>query len=66
MLGILGHLNNGESAENYQEGKTGVSILTSYGVHPHYVNLPIFSEFMENSGLTASKSLKFNIIQGPF
>ena len=59
MLGILGHLNNGESAENYQEGKTGVSILTSYGVHPHYVNLPIFSEFMENrakfmknSGLT--------------
>ena len=37
----------------------GVSILTSYGEKPHYVKLPIFSEFMEksakfmkNSGLT--------------
>ena len=28
---------------------TGVSILTSYGENPHYVKLPIFSEFMENS-----------------
>ena len=28
---------------------TGVSILTSYGEKPHYVKLPIFSEFMENS-----------------
>ena len=27
----------------------GVSILMSYGVNPHYVKLPIFSEFMENS-----------------
>ena len=27
----------------------GVSILMSYGENPHYVNLPIFSEFMENS-----------------
>ena len=27
----------------------GVSILTSYGENPHYVKLPIFSEFMENS-----------------
>ena len=29
--------------------KTGVSILTSYGENPHYVKLPNFSEFMENS-----------------
>ena len=28
---------------------TGVSILTSYGEKPHYVKLPIFSEFMKNS-----------------
>ena len=28
---------------------TGVSILISYGEKPHYVKLPIFSEFMENS-----------------
>ena len=28
---------------------TGVSILPSYGVNPHFVKLPIFSEFMENS-----------------
>ena len=28
---------------------TGVSILTPYGENPHYVKLPIFSEFMENS-----------------
>ena len=28
---------------------TGVSILTSYGENPHYVKLPISSEFMENS-----------------
>ena len=27
----------------------GVSILMSYGENPHYVKLPIFSEFMENS-----------------
>ena len=27
----------------------GVSILISYGEKPHYVKLPIFSEFMENS-----------------
>ena len=27
----------------------GVSILTSYGEKPHYVKLPIFNEFMENS-----------------
>ena len=27
----------------------GISILTSYGVNPHFVKLPIFSEFMENS-----------------
>ena len=26
-----------------------VSILMSYGENPHYVKLPIFSEFMENS-----------------
>ena len=32
-----------------QNIKTGVSILMSYGVNPHYVKLPIFSEFMENS-----------------
>ena len=44
---------------------TGVSILMSYGENPHYVKLPIFKEFMENSTkfmknsrLTASKSLK--------
>ena len=30
----------------------GVSILTSYGENPHYVKLPIFSEFMKNSDLT--------------
>ena len=29
--------------------RTGVSILMSYGENPHYVKLPIFSEFMENS-----------------
>ena len=29
--------------------KPGVSILMSYGENPHYVKLPIFSEFMENS-----------------
>ena len=29
--------------------RAGVSILTSYGEKPHYVKLPIFSEFMENS-----------------
>ena len=28
---------------------SGVSILMSYGDNPHYVKLPIFSEFMENS-----------------
>ena len=28
---------------------SGVSILMSYGENPHYVKLPIFSEFMENS-----------------
>jgi len=28
---------------------TGVSIIMSYGENPHYVKLPIFSEFMENS-----------------
>ena len=28
---------------------TDVSILTSYGENQHYVKLPIFSEFMENS-----------------
>ena len=49
MLGILGHWNIGEPAENYQEGMTGVFILMSYGVNPHYVKLPIFGEFMENS-----------------
>ena len=45
----------------------------SNGENPHYVKLPIFSEFMENSakymknfGLTASKSLKLNPTQGPF
>ena len=27
----------------------GVSILMSYGENPHYVKLPIFSDFMENS-----------------
>ena len=27
----------------------GVSILMSYGENPHYVKLPIFSEFIENS-----------------
>ena len=27
----------------------GVSILMSYGENPHYVKLPIFTEFMENS-----------------
>ena len=32
----------------------GVSILTSYGENPHYVKLPIFSEFIENS----TKSMK--------
>ena len=30
-------------------GQAGVSILMSYGENPHYVKLPIFSEFMENS-----------------
>ena len=29
--------------------RAGVSILMSYGENPHYVKLPIFSEFMENS-----------------
>ena len=29
--------------------EAGVSILMSYGENPHYVKLPIFSEFMENS-----------------
>ena len=28
---------------------SGVSILMSYGENPHYVKLPIFSDFMENS-----------------
>ena len=28
---------------------SGVSILLSYGENPHYVKLPIISEFMENS-----------------
>ena len=32
-----------------QPNKPGVSILMSHGVNPHYVKLPIFSEFMENS-----------------
>ena len=43
--------------------EAGVSILMSYGVNPHFVKLPIFSEFMENSakfmknsGLKASSS----------
>ena len=27
----------------------GVSILMSFGENPHYVKLPIFTEFMENS-----------------
>ena len=31
------------------ENHAGVSILMSYGVKPHFVKLPIFSEFMENS-----------------
>ena len=42
---------------------SGVSILMSYGENPHYVKLPIFGEFMENSakfmknsGLKASTS----------
>ena len=35
--------------ESYFKRDTGVSILMSYGVNPHYVKLPIFSEFMENS-----------------
>ena len=45
----------------------GVSILMSYGENPHYVKLPIFSEFMgnstkfmKNSRLISSKSLKLN------
>ena len=32
-----------------EEARSGVSILMSYGENPHYVKLPIFSEFMENS-----------------
>ena len=31
---------------------SGVSILISYKEKPPVVKLPIFSEFMENSGLT--------------
>ena len=31
------------------EAGPGVSILMSYGENPHYVKLPIFREFMENS-----------------
>ena len=34
---------------SYFEPESGVSILMSYGENPHYVKLPIFSEFMENS-----------------
>ena len=37
------------SLENLRYNITGVSILTSYGENPHYVKLPIFTEFMENS-----------------
>ena len=32
-----------------KDEEAGVSILMSYGENPHYVKLPIFSEFMENS-----------------
>ena len=37
------------SSEKSSNNQPGVSILMSYGVNPHYVKLPIFSEFMENS-----------------
>ena len=38
-----------KSQEDSIWSEAGVSILMSYGVKPHYVKLPIFSEFMENS-----------------
>ena len=39
--------------------KAGVSILISYGEKPHYVKLPIFIEFMENSEIwLTAKSMK--------
>ena len=37
------------SMDSSMDGTPGVSILMSYGENPHYVKLPIFSEFMENS-----------------
>ena len=38
------------SVDTHQlDEQAGVSILTSYGENPHYVKLPIFSKFMENS-----------------
>ena len=39
----------GNQKECRQSFIAGVSILMSYGENPHYVKLPIFSEFMENS-----------------
>ena len=35
--------------ESSTDSEAGVSILMSYGENPHYVKLPIFNEFMENS-----------------
>ena len=47
---ILGELKIGKhQAKCRSLPGPGVSILTSYGENPHYVKLPIFSEFMENS-----------------
>ena len=64
---ILGELKIGKhQAKCRSLPGPGVSILTSYGENPHYVKLPIFSEFMENSSLTAPESLKLNPNQGPF
>ena len=48
----LTHSSNGTGLRRRQcddDADAGVSILTSYGENPHYVKLPIFSEFMENS-----------------
>ena len=78
--GDILHVTNASDDEWWQVVKiimsAGVSILMSYGENPHYVKLPIFSEFMENStkfmkssGLTKwTQNLRLedqNRLQGP-
>ena len=47
-LRVLG-INSKGAVADLDNLEAGVSILTYYGENPHYVKLPIFSEFMENS-----------------